>query len=547
MGIALAFLVAACTGLPSVDPAQSPEALGAPTATAPPPAQTAAAEPPTAEPAPKPTLLPYTTPAWFQDAVVYEVFVRSFADSDGDGIGDLQGVRTNLNYIQSLGADVIWLMPIYPSPSQHGYDVVDFMAVNPDYGTLADLQALVADAHERGLRIVLDYVPSHLSNQNASFEAAYGTPESAFADWFVFTNDAHTQYAGFAGSREMPRFNHYNPEVVAFLGEAALFWLDLDGDGDYTDGVDGFRVDNVTFPPREFLIELRQRIKQANPLALLLGEAWKTNPGDLAPHFLDQFDALFNFPFYALMEGDHNSNQDGLLAGRGFTPLLSNLLAEESQRYPEQAVTVRYLSNHDTNRIATEVGGDPDRQRLAATLTAVLPGPALIYYGEEIGMPGQKGGAPYYDNYRREPMDWFRAELGPQQTTWFKPEDRWNAPLDGISVEEQDADPDSLLNHYRQVFRLRREYPVLGTGSTRVLELQSQTRGPWGVEIYDQDQRLVALFNFGVEPAEITIGDFPLEAPELVDLLSGDAYPGSSQDQPFQVSLPPAAAIVLSE
>jgi glycosidase len=117
---------------------------------------------------------------------------------------------------------------------------------------------------------------------------------------------------------------------------------------------------------------------------------------------------------------------------------------QEAQKLPPQAILVRFLSNHDTNRIATELKGDPDRLRLAAALQAGLPGPVMIYYGEEIGMLGQKGGAPAYDNYRREPMDWYADQEGEMQATWFRPEDRWNLPDDGTSVEEQDADPGSL-------------------------------------------------------------------------------------------------------
>ena len=276
-------------------------------------------------PSPTATLLPYTTPVWFNSAVLYEIFVRSFADSDGDGIGDLKGITQRMDYIQSLGATAIWLMPIYPSPSVHGYDVTDYMAVNPDYGILADLQALVKETHARNMKVILDFVPSHCSNEHPFFKDAYKNPTSPYSDWFVWTNDAHTTYAGFAGNETMPRFNHYNPVVVDYLSKAALYWLDLNNNQDYTDGIDGLRVDNATFPPTEFFIALRQIVKQANPNALLLGEAWVNTPSDLARFFPEQFDALFDFPFYALMAGDKDSIGDGLLSGKGF-PVLANTL-----------------------------------------------------------------------------------------------------------------------------------------------------------------------------------------------------------------------------
>lgn len=543
-GLIVAILVLTACAQASPSPvATAPEVI-APTPVAVLATKTAPA--PTAIPTPSATLIPYTTPEWFNGNLLYEIYVRSFVDSDGDGIGDLNGVAQKLDYLESLGVDAIWLMPIYPSPSAHGYDVTDYFAVNPDYGTLDDLQALVAAAHKRGMRVILDFVPSHLSNQNPLFQEAFKNPASERSDWFVWTNDSHSTYAGFAGNQEMPRFNHYNPEVVDYLAQAARFWLDLDGDGDYTDGIDGFRVDNITFPPQEFLVALRQAVKAADPDALMLGEAWVHNPSDLSRFFTDQFDALFDFPLYELLQGNHDTNGDGLLAGRSFPVLLTTLFADQAKRFPPEALPLRFLSNHDTNRIATELGGDSARQRLAAALLASLPGPVLLYYGEEIGMPGQKGGAPYYDNYRREPMDWYAAEKGAGQTTWFMPEDRWNKPLDGISVEEQENDPDSLLNFYRKVMQLRRGTPALSGDEFTILELEVDKPGAWGMARIHGDEVILTLFNFSNDTVNVTIPQFPLQAGELVDLLSGANYPAGEQGQPYSLSLPPASAIWLA-
>jgi glycosidase len=493
-----------------------------------------------------PELIPYTTPDWFQDGVLYEIFVRSFRDSDGDGVGDLQGVTEHLDYVESLGATTIWLMPVFPSPSQHGYDITDYFDVNPDYGTQADLQELVEAAHERDIRVILDFVPSHLSDQHPIFQDAYGNPESEYSDWFVWTNDTHTQYASFAGNREMPRFNHYNEEVVDYLIQVALYWLDLDGDGDYTDGVDGFRVDNATFPPQEFFINLRQGVKLVNPRALLLGETWVNNPVDLSRFYEDQFDALFDFPLYQQMQSNRDFNGDGLLAGEGFPALLTTLFNEQEDHFPPEAIAVRFLSNHDTNRIFSEVGGDPDRQRLAAALLAGLPGPVMVYYGEEIGMPGQKGGPPYWDNYRREPMDWYASEEGEGQTTWFHPDDRHNQLDDGISVEEQTIDPYSVLNAYRGALELRNGHAALREGDFTILDLTVSGVGPWGIVRTTPDAAVVALYNFALEKQEVTIETFPFSTSSLVDLLSGEQFPGSQVGEPYQIIMPPASALLLS-
>ncbi|TAK13465.1 MAG: DUF3459 domain-containing protein [Anaerolineae bacterium] len=494
-----------------------------------------------------PTLIPYESPDWFQNAVLYEVYVRSFYDSDGDGTGDLRGVEMKLDYIESLGADAIWLMPIFPSPSLHGYDVTDFVAVNPEYGTLADLQSLVAAAHARGLRILLDFVPSHLSEQHPLFVEAYANPESEHTDWFVFTNDANTLYAGFANNTEMPRFNHYNPEVVDYLNEAALFWLDLDGDGDFTDGMDGFRVDNATFPPQEFLVSLRQAVKAANPEALLLGETWVPDPRSLSIYYQDQFDALFDFPLYSALQGGPNSPGDGVLNGKGFASLLGPLFEEQDERYPVEGLRVRFISNHDTDRIATEVRRDPTRQRLAASLLACLPGPLMVYYGEEIGMPGQKGTSPWWDAYRRAPLDWYAAEQGPGQATWFLQPDRDNQPHDGISVEEQDGNPTSLLTWYRSLLGLRRSTPAVqegiaafpdaeGLGKTGLLILRGE--GPASV---------LCAYNFGDEPLDIVVSGLPFNAGQLQDLLTGPPLPVEFDPAaPYTFTLPPLSSFWLS-
>lgn len=495
---------------------------------------------------PTATLIPYDPPDWFQEAVLYEIFVRSFADANGDGIGDLNGITEHLDHIQNLGATAIWLTPIYPSPSVHGYDVTDYFAVRPEYGTRADLQVLVEAAHARGLRLILDFVPSHLSNLHPFFQDALGNPGSAYSDWFLWTNAAHTTYASFAGLSGMPRFNHHNPEVVDYLSEAALSWLDLDDDGDYQDGVDGFRVDNVVFPPREFLEALRQRIKAVNPSALLLGEAWVDRARYLAGYFDEEFDALFDFPLYHIVQGDPEFNGDGVLAGEGFPPLLTSLFGDEAEMFPAQAMLVRFFSNHDTNRIATELSGDPARLRLAAALLATLPGPVMVYYGEEIGMLGEKGGPPAWDNYRREPMDWYASQAGPSQTTWFRPDDRWNLPSDGISVEEEAADPESLLNYYRQVLGLRREHPALSQGDLVPLDLQPLASRTWGIVLSSGSETLVGLFNFADSPQEVSVSAFPLSAQWLRDLLSGQLVPGPSADGTFSLSLPPAAALILA-
>lgn len=535
LGVVAAFvwLVAACSPAPTTALTASP----APSSPTPPPPR---------PPSQREVSLVYHTPDWFSQAVVYEVFVRSFADSNGDGVGDLDGLTSRLDYIASLGTNTLWLMPIHPSPSAHGYDVTDYLAVHPDYGTLQDLQELVEAAHQHRMRVLLDFVPSHLSREHPYFQDAFANPASPYSGWFLWTNEQQTAYASFDGEGTMPRLNHRNPDVVGFLAQAMLFWLDLDSDGDYRDGIDGFRVDNVTFPPPEALRVLRQRVKQANPEAVLLGEAWVTEAADLSRYFADQFDALFDFPLYSVLAGNHDLNGDGLLSGGAHPALATRVLNEAALLYPPAAHVLRFLSSHDTNRIASEVRADPSRQRLAAVLLASLPGPVMLYYGEEIGMLGEKGGPPAWDNYRREPMDWYASQAGSGQTTWFRPNDRWNQPFDGISVEEQELDSHSLLNLYRQMLRLRNEHPALSLGSVEILRVQASARGAWSFRRDQDGETIVAAFNFSDAPLEVTLEQMPIGSAAVVDLITGERYPAASVSAPYVLTLRPASAVLLS-
>jgi len=321
--------------------------------------------------------------------------------------------------------------------------------------------------------------------------------------------------------------------------------LDLDGDGDYEDGIDGFRIDNATFPPAQFFLGFRQCLKAASRDVLLLGETWVHSPRDLALYFDDQFDALFDFPLYELLQGNPSFNADGLLAGKGHPALLTRLLGEEMQRFPTQAIVVRFLSNHDTNRLATELGSDAARLRMAAGLLVALPGPVLVYYGEEIGMLGQKGGPPAWDNYRREPMDWYAQQEGLLQTTWFRPADRLNQPGDQVSVEEQASDPESLLRFYQRVLNLRSSQLALRQGDFADLEIAASAVGPWGFVRQFEDETIVVLVNFAAGPAEATVKSFPFASLAPLDLLTGEAYPPVQTGQPYTLRLGPASIVIL--
>ena len=463
--------------------------------------------------APTPAVAPTAAPAsatnptsanttWFSDTVLYSVFVRSFRDSNGDGIGDLQGVIDGLDYIQSLGANTIWLLPVFKSPSYHGYDTTDYYTVNPDYGTNADLIRLIQAVHKRHMHILLDYVVNHTSDQHPYFKDALGNPASQYADYYKWLDVGHTKYQTFANVQNMPQLNYDSPKVRQFAIDIALYWLDPLKNGDLSSGVDGFRCDVATGPPHDFWAQLRSAMTAKNPQSLLLGEIWLSNPKDIATYLQgDQFDAAFDFPLYGALGGNTDKDGDGALAGH--TPNFASLYMRSGQKlYPPTAHIVRFVNNHDTNRVASDVLKDPARERAAAVFELTAPGTPMIYYGEELGMLGDKGGDPWYDAYRREPLPWTEALNGPGQATWFAPADRWNKPNSGVSVEAEMGKADSLLSLYQTLGKLRADHPALRTGQYDLPPLSAAQSNLYELRDWNDSELVLTVINFSTKPID---------------------------------------------
>lgn len=446
--------------------------------------------------------------SWFSNAIMYSVFVRSFRDSNGDGIGDLQGVIDGLDYIQSLGANTIWLLPVFKSPSYHGYDVSDYYTVNPDYGTNADLVRLIQEVHKRHMHILLDYVVNHTSDQHPYFKDALGNPNSQYTDFYTWLNTAHTQYQSFANVKDMPTLNYNSPKVRQFAIDIALHWMDPLGNGDLSAGVDGYRCDVATGPPHDFWAQLRTAMTAKNPNSLLLGEIWLSSPKDIATYLQgDQFDAAFDFPLYGALGGNQDVDGDGALAGKnpGFAALL---LRSGQKLYPPNAHIVRFINNHDTNRVMSDVKGDVTRAQAAAVLELTVPGVPVIYYGEELGMKGNKGGEPWYDAYRREPLPWYATLQGKGQSNWFNPSGGllYEAPNSGVSVEEEDGKPDSLLTLYRTLGKLRMAHGALRTGQFDLPTLSGDASTLYDLRAWNGKELVVVIINFNTKPVTWTPG-----------------------------------------
>jgi alpha-amylase len=397
------------------------------------------------------------------------VFVRSFADSNGDGTGDLPGLIGRLDQLNDgdantttdLGITGLWLMPTFPSPSYHGYDVTDYRGVNPDYGSLADMRALVAAAHERGIAVILDLPLNHTSSRHPWFVASE-KGQAPYADWYVWSNtplgsgwqaDGKRYYYAAFGS-DLPDLNLENPAVTAEVTADATFWL--------TDvGVDGFRLDAA-----KYLIEdgaalentpethawwktFRGTIEQASPGALLLGEVWDT-PQASSSYVPDDLDMTFDF---ALAGAEVSAAQSGDAGG------LSRILARVTSLYPPSGGFGAFLTNHDQDRVASQLGGDQAELRVAADLLLTGPGVPFIYYGEEIGMTGRKP-----DERIRTPMRWDATSPAAGFST-HEPWEAMSADPATTNVAAETVDPGSLLSHYRDLIRLRAAHPALAEGA----------------------------------------------------------------------------------
>jgi glycosidase len=421
-------------------------------------------------------------PAWTRGAVCYEVFVRSFFDSDGDGIGDLNGLIAKLDYINdgnprsrtSLGASCIWLMPIMPSPSYHGYDVTDYYGINPAYGTRATFKRLVAEAHRRGIKILIDMVLNHTSSQHPDFQAALRDTASPYRAWYRFApvpagpgpwgavawhrSPVRDEYYYGVFSAEMPDLNYDTPAVRQEANRIATFWLrDM--------GVDGFRLDAVPYlveqgscmigcpGTHQLLREYAEHVDSVLPGAYTVGEVW----GDIdtvLPYYPDQLTSYFGFALAdSIVSAVRHGDARGVLAG--YLRLQDTLPA-----YRWSPI----LSNHDGTRSMTLFGGEMQRARAAAALLLTLPGLPFVYYGEEIGMTGDKP-----DPRLRTPMQWDTGALAgfTRGTPWEALQPGWRA----TNVATESRDPGSLLNLYRRLIHLRHEHVALADG--RLIALTS--------------------------------------------------------------------------
>ena len=452
----------------------------------------------------------------------YEVFVYSFADSDGDGIGDLNGLREKLPYIQQLGCGGIWLMPIMPSPSYHKYDVTDYYAVDPQYGTLEDLRALLEAAHGMGIRVILDLPINHSSEQHPWFLSAAADESSPYRDYYNWSDSAKTGYTEKDGlwyeSRfvsSMPDLNLENPAVREEIRNILSYWLcDV--------GVDGFRLDAVTSyytgdvgANVAFLDWLADTAHTLSPGCFLVAEAWE-NLATLSRYSASRIDSFFTFPV---------SQNEGYIA-KVLMPRVKepgvrfgNSVLELEQSLDAASIPAPFLENHDTGRTVGFTGRqDPDRTKMAGGLLCMMRGALFLYYGQEIGMVGSGD-----DPNKRIGMLWTT-----EAETTTPPPGVTKLEYAYPSVAEQDGDPLSLLNYYRHALALRGRYPAIARGASRILPCEDGSLCL--IERSWNGQSVLLAINLSRSEARLDLsGDAALYS-ELADSLTVSEAPVTLQD-----------------
>lgn len=412
-------------------------------------------------------------------AVTYEIFVQSFADSNHDGIGDFNGMTSKLDYLEELGIEAVWLMPINPSDTYHKYNVNDYYDVHPDYGTLKDFKNFVDEAHKRGIHVIIDLVVNHSGKGNIWFKEAVKDQHIKYWDYYVWAHKDDPQVKPPAGQKRsnwypvkgsdylyfahfgsnMPDLNFDNPKLRQEIFDIGRFWL--------TEmNVDGFRLDAArhVFPDNratdnhkwwEYFLQEMRKIKEN---VYIVGEVW-TNFEEAAP-YLKGIPALFNFDLGSAIIKAVNNEKGGQLAADH-----KKILDAYKSVNPDY-IDNTFLTNHDQDRILSSVNGSIDKAKMAASILLTLPGSPYIYYGEEIGMLGRKP-----DPFIREPFIWDEKSKDEIRTTWEAP--RFSTDTTVIPLSVQVADEASLYNHYRQLIRLRNNSPALTNGELVPVAIQN--------------------------------------------------------------------------
>ncbi|MHA7986433.1 maltose alpha-D-glucosyltransferase [Rathayibacter sp. CAU 1779] len=537
---------------------------------------------------------------WYRRAVFYEVMVRSFVDSNGDGTGDIQGLISKLDYLQWLGVDALWLPPFFVSPLRDGgYDVADYRAIMPEFGTLDEFQELVTKAHERNMRVIIDLPLNHTSDQHEWFQQSRSDPTGPYGDFYVwndtddkwpdiriiFTDTEESNWAFDSERRQFffhrffshqPDLNYNNPAVHEAVFEIVRFWLDM--------GVDGFRLDAIPYlyesdegngegepPTHEFIKMLRAMLDRDYPGRVMIAEAnqW---PREVAAFFGTEEEPechmAFDFPvmpriFYSLRSQRADelvrvlSETTDIPEGAGWGVFLRNhdeltleMVSEEYRQamYGWYAYDPRMRANVGIRRrLAPLLDNSRAELELAHALLFALPGSPFLYYGDEIGM-GDNIWLPDRDS-SRTPMQWT-----PDRNAGFSTADPGKLYLpvvqslvyhfNQVNVEAQLAQSRSLLHWVRNVIYVRKAHPAFGLGALKVLPTDHssvlafvRTYAGSGTVLGDQAENVLCVFSFSHNPVSVTLDAPEFAGSELYDLFGGSRFPNIADDGRFTLTL----------
>lgn len=437
---------------------------------------------------------------------VYEIFVYSFCDSDGDGTGDLNGIRSKLDYISDLGFDAIWLTPVHPSSTYHKYDVDDYCAIDPAFGTMEDYEALLEDCHERGMCVYLDLVLNHTSEDHPWFRAAADylrelpdgwEPDPSYCSYYSYYNFSREPAYGYAQLEgtgwyyqagfwsEMPELNLSSEAVRNEIRDTMAFWLGK--------GVDGFRLDAVmsyyegdTGANTEFLRFLKETARSIDPDCYIVGEAW-TDRDTIAALYTSGVDSLFDFPF---------ASEGGLIAGtlngncRASDYVDGMVQAEEAySKASSNYVDASFYTNHDMDRSAGYYPDDDGAVTgMAYAMDLFMTGSAYVYYGEEIGMCGAGR-----DENRRAPMYWSDDPSDPDMCAG--PPDIDEIQMKYPPLADQLKDGRSIYAWFRDIIRVRNKYPAIARGVTEKADSLCDDKAAAFFRRSDKDDDLLIVMN----------------------------------------------------
>ncbi len=476
----------------------------------------------------------------------YEIFVYSFCDSDGDGIGDLGGVRSKLDYLQELGVTGIWLMPVHPSTSYHKYNVTDYYKIDPAYGTLEDFEALIRECEQRGIRIIMDLVLNHTGDIHPWFMqmTAYlqtlpqgkapSAEECKYLDYYNLSQSADAGYKKIPGteyyyecrfSDDMPDLNLSNPALRSDIRDIMKFWLDK--------GVSGFRLDAAkefwsgdTDRNVEFLNWVQTTATSLKPDCYLVAEVWDSF-SRITDFYQSGITSIFNFPF-----GDSSGKIVDVLRGAGNPAMVSTYataLEKANNAYRgsnPSYIDAPFLSNHDVGRIAGFVAQDPCKTKLAGAMNLFMSGSAFIYYGEEIGMVGASN-----DPSKRAPMYW-NAERN-NGTTNPPPQCQLPESYPFGSLAQQQEDGYSVYNYYRQAIAIRNALPVISHGTTTAEAALNSGCISAQKKVWE-DQSCIILMNVDDEAAAVDLSAYTDWS--LAASLSADGKPITLKNGKLQLS-----------